>query len=208
MKENLAGTMYISAQKIMLQNAAVPIHLYHFLMRWNFLQWACTQLSPQTYIFFSSLFLGYRRAEPLEIHNQLFVAFKFWGIAHYIARSGLHLGILILLWQLIFSYVPLPWKYRQYIIIGVIGCYFLCSWSSVSFLRAFLSFFIGRIFALSKQSCLFIHSLSLTVACMLLANPVTLFFLDFQLSFGMTYALAWLQIIRNKHLSTKPLQNR
>lgn len=194
-KEGFTTTIYSSFSNISKLNAKKPFWAHFYTRRFALLTWSKNLFSSSTYALFSSLFLGYKWNEPIEKNRETFSPFKFWGISHYIARSGLHLAILIMLWHVILSYMPFAWHSKQWILIISSLFYFTCTWSSTSFLRALISFIIGRLFVCVKETAHFIHIIALTALCMLLYNPTLLFFLDFQLSFGMTFALAWLSNI-------------
>lgn len=192
MKEGLSATAHTSKSNIRKLNVQIPIWSYLYTIRFKLLLWSKKLFSPSTYALFSSLFLGYKWNEPIEKNRETFNAFKFWGISHYLARSGMHLAVLIILWYIIISYIPLSWYKKQWILIISSLFYFICTWTSISFLRALISFIFGRIFLCLNEPFIFIHIISLTALSMLIYNPTILFFLDFQLSFGMTFLLAWL----------------
>ena len=137
---------------------------------------------------FSSIFFGNKHNKKYffeKSKNQ----FKCWGILHFIARSGLHLMLFIFLWQLLFRLIPIPFAYKQWILIIFGIVYFFLSWASISFLRALFIFFAYKISPFFNTRVNLLHFLSLTALFMLINNPVLLFFLDFQLSFGLTFAL-------------------
>lgn len=205
MKEGFSATVYSSLENIKEHPLADSWWAVLYTIRFRLLDWSESIFSQSTHALFSSLFLGYKWSEPIEKNRETFSHFKFWGISHYIARSGLHLAILIFLWQCMLSYIPLPWRTKQWILIMGSLLYLLSTWSSTSFMRALANFIISRLFAYGKESVHFIHTLSLTALLMLMSNPTLLFFLDFQLSFGMTLALAW---INNIDIQKKSLQNK
>lgn len=150
------------------------------------------KLSPRSFIFFSKLFLGKRSTKnslEQKINNQA----KRWGALHYLARSGLHLVIVLSLYEALLKLIPLPFTLKQLLLLLLSLCYLLLSWTSLSFLRAFYSFVLLKSYMLLKKDTLFIHILTLTCTGMLLYNPFLLFSLDFQLSFGLTFALSWLK---------------
>lgn len=192
MKEGFAASAHLLSSQIKKTYLKPPLWAYCYTVRFGVLKWAHTLFSPSTYALFSSLFLGYKWNEPIEKNREIFSSFKFWGISHYLARSGLHLAILIMLWITLLSYIPLSWYKKQWILIISSLFYFMCTWTSVSFLRALLTFIFGRLFIYFNKPFPLIHIISLTAFSLLIHNPIVLFFLDFQLSFGMTFVLAWL----------------
>lgn len=149
------------------------------------------RLSPIALTLYASLFLGEKGSYKsiLErIQNQC----KQWGILHYLARSGLHLVIVLSVYEKILRAMPLPFTLKQIILLLLAGIYFLLSWPSISFIRAFIVFLLYKLFMLTYNQINFLHILNLTCILILVANPYQLYFLDFQLSFCLTFALAWI----------------
>lgn len=148
------------------------------------------KLSSTNFSFFSSLFLGNRLhvKESLENVND---QFKSWGIFHFLARSGLHLVVFLMIWQMLFSVIPLPFGIKQFLLTLIAFLYCLFSWTSTPFTRSFALFILGKICLINKKSFHLIHYLTLVCFGFLLYSPLYIFFLDFQLSFALTFALAW-----------------
>lgn len=147
------------------------------------------KLAPKTFPFFSSLFLGNKSICKKELETTV-DQFKTWGILHYLARSGLHLVIFILVWEICLCLIPTAFIFKQFFILFLSILYFLLSWTSLSFLRAFYIFVLYKFCVLFKKQTHFIHLLTLVCLFTLLTNPIQLLFLDFQLSFSLTFALA------------------
>lgn len=160
------------------------------------LEQAKKTLSPYTFELFASLFLGYRNGEKNK-ELELIDNFKSWGIVHLIARSGIHLTIITGLWQTFLCTVPLPFALKEIILMIIVLGYALLSWTSLSFLRAIYTFFLCKIIIVMGRGYHFLHILTVLALAMLLYCPTYLFFLDFQLSFGLTYAIAWLNNQKN-----------
>ncbi len=136
--------------------------------------------------YFSSIFLGYKK-EPIS--NQEKNLFNIWGISHYLARSGLHIVLFILIWQLILSLIPINLNFKNIILLLLVLLYTILSWSSISLLRAFYAFVFIQAGNLLNQQTKYLHLLSLTCLITLLLNPIQLFFVDFQLTYGLTFTL-------------------
>ncbi len=155
------------------------------------------QLSPATFNLFSSLFLGVKNKKALEaVNNQ----FKYWGILHYLARSGLHLAVVITIYETAFRLIPLSFALKNLILLLLGILYFFLSWPSISFIRAFIIFICYKLHVLSKIPPHFLHILIMTCLLVLIINPIQLFFLDFQLSFCLTFALGWLNLYRTDQI--------
>ncbi len=112
-----------------------------------------------------------------------------WGITHYLARSGLHIALLILIWTYFFSLIPIHLFFKRLILICMGTIYHLFSYSSISFIRALFLFLFattGKAFRYSIDGA---HLLLLICLSTIASNPIQLFFLDFQLTFLLTFCL-------------------
>ncbi len=190
-KEGLMGTVFTSKfeYKIIEHPMFCPSR-WIFDQKESLLQELEKKLTPETFTLFSSLFLGNRSINKkyMEATSE---QFKRWGIAHFLARSGLHLVIFVALWRFLLNLIPLSFYVKQFIILLLCCIYFVFSWSSISFIRAFASFILYKLSLLLKLQSHFLHILTLVCFTSLVINPIQLFFLDFQLSFALTFALAW-----------------
>ncbi len=165
------------------------------------------KLSRTTFALFSSIFLGNRQIVKKEM-NTIKDYYKTWGISHHLARGGLHLVIFIAIWGLLLNLTPIPFILKQLLLILICTIYLLLSWTSISFMRAFFTFFVYKLCTLSKVSPNTLHALTIVTFCLLFLNPVQLFFLDFQLSFGITGALAWFNLVMHAQNSVLTHTNR
>lgn len=145
------------------------------------------KIPKKSFSYFSAIFLGKKKEEiTYKDKND----FNIWGISHYLARSGLHIVIFILIWQILFSFLPLNIKFRNILLSLIVITYLSLSWETISILRAFYVFIFFQISKLTNRRANFIQILSLVCFILLLINPIQLFFLDFQLTFFLTFALA------------------
>ncbi len=158
------------------------------------------KMNRETADLFSAMFLG--KKNKTQTYDKSKDQFKIWGISHYLARSGLHLVIFIMIWHLILCLFPIPFRWKQSILIALALIYALLSWSSVSFIRALTVFMLYKIATIFEIQMHIVHSITLACLFTLLYNPAHLFFLDFQLSFALTFALAWLA---NSYNALKPI---
>lgn len=157
------------------------------------------KLSPLCFVFFASLFLGNRVCVKQSI-EKINEKFKRWGIYHLLSRSGMHLALFIFSWQITLSIIPLPFFIKQLIMLTLSFTYCIFSWTSTPFIRSLALFTLNRTCLITKNSYHLLHYLTLTCLFFLLYCPLYLFFLDFQLSFGLTFALAWLNQLYGQHL--------
>ena len=164
-----------------------------------------SKMSPKAFTFFSAFFLGNRKINKKE-NDILKQSCKYWGISHYLARSGLHLVMFIMIWEYLFRFIPLVFFCKQLLLLFLTLVYFILTWNSISFFRAFLTFICYKLFALSDVPTHTLHAIILVTITVLILNPTQLLFLDFQLSFGITFLLAWINQLR-MHEKRPSLQN-
>ncbi len=146
------------------------------------------KMSFQCYTLFSSLFLGNKTLNKKYL-GAIKEQFKYWGLSHYLARSGLHLMIFLLLFTFLLRLIPFSRSVKTFILTILCLLYALFSWSSISFTRALLTYLFYYCYIFFNCQINTLHILSLITCIILIINPLQLFFLDFQLSFGLTFAL-------------------
>ncbi len=200
-KEGVLSTLFIPFFKPdITRNSHYSIKKNLFKLQ-NFInESARSSLSPITYALFCSLFLGDKGSgkSTLENHSH---HFQEWGIAHQLAKSGFHLIIFIMVWTLFFSFIPFNFKIKHSLIILLCSCYYLLTPHSISFSRSFYLFLGSRLLQIFEWQAHTINILSLICYATLLLNPYTLFGLDFQLSFYLTFCLSWIaQLDRQKRI--------
>lgn len=98
-----------------------------------------SKLSPPAFALYTTLFFG-RKLGLYETHDEQYQLFQNWGIVHYLARSGLHVALLVSLWRYVIFILPLPFAIKELILLLCIIFYSFISWGSISFLRAFCMF--------------------------------------------------------------------
>lgn len=190
-KKGIAATAFAQTlQYSIIHRPTWSVRRWIFYKKKKLFQQLKIKLSPPTFALFSSIFLG-NRSESKSFLEKSREHFKSWGILHFLARSGLHLVIFILLWELIFSFIPLPFNIKQSLLIMLSIIYCSLSWTSVSFIRALAIFLIYKTSPLFNIRPNVLHLLTIICLSMLIINPTLLLFLDFQLSFGLTFALIW-----------------
>jgi hypothetical protein len=176
-KERVYATAHLTKKAIVsLQQAhtlALPVtqsHTVHTLMQ--------------------TIILGAKLNNPLYTHIKNVC--NWWGIRHYLARSGLHFSILFFLILYLLTFLPMPWHIKQTIISIVCVAVYTSTWYSVSFLRAFLFYLLITMCNVFHLRIVPIHLLNIVFCSIVLYNPFSLCFLDFQLTFSATYLLLWL----------------
>jgi competence protein ComEC len=189
------GHVITSQPIVCLQRPYFSINRWLIEKRNALLQKAEKKLSPLSFTLFASIFWGKKELNNYHM-EPIKDQFKIWGILHYLARSGLHVLLFIILWNWIFSFLPFRFGIKQLLLGLIIVGYHLLSWPSISFIRSIISFVFYKICLFNDLQINILHLLALTCTLVLLVNPFQLFFLDFQLSFGLTFALAWLSLLQ------------
>lgn len=157
---------------------------------------ATQSLLPVTKSLYASLFLG-NKTYVSSCYESIKEQFRRWGLSHYLARSGLHLVLIVALWVWFFRIIPAPFIHKQLGIALLVMIYAVLSWSSISFIRALSTFFLCKLCSsIWHHYYNNLHLLTVTAFYLLLQNPLHIFYLDFQLSFGITFALAWLHLLK------------
>lgn len=150
------------------------------------------KLSQKTFTYFSLIFLGNKQHTTID---KLRKTFNYWGLSHYLARSGLHIVLFIIIWQWILSLIPINFFLKRLLLILICMIYNFLSWYSIPFARAYFAFLLIEMGRLSSRQTYYLHILTLICTLILLFNPMQLFFLDFQLTFGLTFSLVWISHI-------------
>lgn len=144
-------------------------------------------MPKKVYNWFASLFLG---SKDVELSKERAI-FQLWGISHFLARSGMHLVIFLMLLSYILRLLPLPYLAKKIILIALCCLYILLSYSSISMYRAFFTLIAYTILHIGDRQIHALHALMVVTVLILAYNPAQAFFLDFQLSFGITFLLVW-----------------
>jgi predicted membrane metal-binding protein len=196
-KEKISATLFLESFEYSLaQRPLFSINRVLFYCRESLFATLHSKINSETFQLFSSIFLGNRSAVKKQMDSTK-EFFKIWGTSHYLARSGLHLIIFVIIWHFILSLMPLTFIIKQLFLIMLILVYALLSWSSISFERALLMILIYKWCIINRHPSHYVHLVILVTAMVLLLNPLQLFFLDFQLSFGLTLAVAWFNHIED-----------
>ena len=152
-------------------------------------------LSPLCYTLFCTLFLGMKQPQNKH-YKQLQKYCSYWGIMHFLSRSGLHAVLIMGIVGQILRLLPVPFLGKELISALCMLIYHSLSWPSIAFTRALTTLLLYKLFTLQRNTYKTLHILSLTTLGVLLVNPLQLFALDFQLSFGLTWTLAWFNEVR------------
>lgn len=159
------------------------------------------KMTLKTWSLFNTIFLGKKISN--EAYNFIKNYFNYWGISHYLARSGLHIFFAIIIWNFILSLFQIPYFLKNILISAIIIIYNSLSWTSISFSRAFITFLLYKYCSLQGFAINSLHIISLACLFFLIYNPFLLFSLDFQLTFSLAFCLA----IYNEQKNLKTILN-
>jgi ComEC/Rec2-related protein len=156
-------------------------------------------LTPHQAALFGALFVGNKTNYKKEVET-IQTQFRYWGVSHIFARSGMHISLIIGIILYLLFLIPMPYNMKIMLatLIGLL--YALLSWPTISFTRALIMFLWTNYCILARRYSSTLHLLGITTMLVLLWHPLNLFFLDFQLSFALTGALIWIctQIAKKK----------
>lgn len=121
--------------------------------------------------------------DKTDLNTELYESYQITGVAHILAVSGLHVGIVVLVLKKILQKL----KTNKYCIIAIVLAFlifyaYLCNWS-VSVLRAGTMAVIGLLAPLFFRRYDFLSSISFAGVLLLLVRPSSLFSISFVLSF-------------------------
>lgn len=191
-KNNVAATVFIPTLNFK-KIASPKNNLVTFLKKYkcNLLKKINLKMNSATKTMFNSIFLGKKTHNKTQF-TALRDNFQAWGIIHYLARSGLHLVIIGAIWQFFCNALRLSFISSNIIILLLMLIFYLLSWQALPFIRALIMIVCYRICRFYQLQIHVLHILNLSCIIILLSNPIALFFLDFQLSFVLTYGLVFL----------------
>jgi len=135
--------------------------------------------------FVGLMFFGCKEPKSEDVRD----LFGRWGLAHFLARSGLHIVIFVLLLTLLLRLFPCHQRAKSLLLFVVCLIYDALSWSSVSFLRAWILALLIITRNLIGRHTSYLHLLCLSCIGILAYNPCYLTSIDFQLTYALTFAL-------------------
>jgi len=124
------------------------------------------------------------------------------GVMHILAISGLHIGILYWMINLILRSFIRSSNIRFVVVISILCCFAVISGLSGSVVRAVLMFFIVGLGLMFQRKTNTINVLVLSMFAILIINPNFLFDIGFQLSYLAVFSIVYLYpLIQNKFKS-------
>ncbi len=144
------------------------------------------------YAFIAAITLGYKA----YLSDDLQEAFRASGTAHVLAVSGLHVGIIYMIINLLFSFLGKSgnlFMLRQWIVILVLWGYVFMAGMSSSVIRAAIMITIFCLGSLQHQRSFTYNTLAASAFLILIFRPMSLFDVSFQMSFGAVFAILFFQ---------------
>lgn len=141
------------------------------------------EFSHDAHSFLSALTLGHKQ----DLTNELVEAFRASGTSHVLAVSGLHVGIVYLVFAFIFSFLGKSRKsllLREILIITALWMYAMLTGLSPSVIRAAIMLTIVSIGIARNKRGFTYNTLAVAAFILLAYNPLYLFDIGFQMSFG------------------------
>lgn len=187
-KEGIVGSIFSKRPRaILIHRPSISLSRWSYQLLKKIRVTMSSRCNQRTLELFNTFFLGApSSASSIKTTKK---QYQLWGIAHYMARSGLHLMIIIWLLMQLCTMIPIHQRYKNGLFLIVIIFYSITSWASTSFLRAFWTFIVAQVSQLLMIDIHSVEIITLVTAVFLLYNPLMIFFADFQLSFLLTYGL-------------------
>lgn len=192
--KGFTGSAYISEinwKKTGRQSHAIPVqaqrlreralHMYRSLIS-----------DKETCAFISALTLGYKA----DLSDDLQEAFRASGTAHVLAVSGLHVGIIYGVINLLLSFLGKSGRryiLRQWLIILLLWLYVFVAGGSASVVRATIMLSIFCLGNMQHMKGFTYNTLAAAAFFILIFHPFSLFDVSFQMSFGAVVAILYFQ---------------
>ena len=146
----------------------------------------------EAFAFISAITLGY----TAYLSDNLQDAFRASGTAHILSVSGLHVAIIYMIIHLLFSFLGnygIRFILRQWLVICVLWGYVFLAGMSSPVIRAAIMLTILCLGTMRHQRGFTVNTLAASAFFILLFQPLSLFDVSFQMSFGAVYAILYFQ---------------
>jgi len=144
--------------------------------------------------------------DKTNLNQDLYDAYKGSGVAHLLAVSGLHVGLVSAIIYWILKRLRVNGWARVAIVASLLFCYaYLCNFS-YSIMRASIMSLVLMIAPLLFREHDLLNSICFAGIIILLIEPIAIFSLSAQLSFGCVFGIAMLVPIFQKWFSKVPVK--
>ncbi len=137
----------------------------------------------------AQLLLGLILGDTSELDKEVKKAFRMTGIAHVLAVSGLHFGILYMMMQTCFKYIKMPVRLSRVLIGTILMVFVLISGVSFSALRACFMILIHMLSTVLRRKYDLLNTLGFVALISVLVNPNVIWSVGFQLSFIAVFSI-------------------
>ena len=150
------------------------------------------RLEPDAHAFLAAITLGYKA----YLSDDLQAAFRASGTAHVLAVSGLHVGVIYMVINFLFSFLGKHgrgYAARQFLVITTLWAYALVAGMSAPVIRAAFMltiYCVGRAF---RRSGFTYNTLAAAAFFLLLCRPFSLHDVSFMMSFTAVFAILFFQ---------------
>jgi len=144
------------------------------------------------FAFIAAITLGYKA----YLSDDLQEAFRASGTAHVLAVSGLHVGIIYMIINLLFSFMGRSgnlFMMRQWLVLLLLWGYVFMTGMSASVIRAAIMISIYCLGTMQHQRSFTYNTLAASAFLILIFKPQYLFDVSFQMSFGAVFAILFFQ---------------
>ena len=192
--KGFTGSAYISGinwQKTGRQSYAIPVQAQRLRERALNLYRSLIN-DKETFAFISALTLGYKA----DLSDDLQEAFRASGTAHVLAVSGLHVGIIYEMINLLFFFLGKSGRryiLRQWLVILLLWLYVFVAGGSASVVRAAIMLTIFCLGNMQHMRGFTYNTLAAAAFFILIFHPFSLFDVSFQMSFGAVVAILYFQ---------------
>jgi ComEC/Rec2-related protein len=192
--KGFAGSGYVSAanwRKTGRQSLTIPILAQRFRAKaLDF--YRSFQLNPDAYAFISALTLGHQAG----LSDDLQEAFRASGTAHVLSVSGLHVGIIYMIINLMFSFLGTSGKQfviRQWLVILLLWGYAFVTGMAAPVVRSAIMLTIFCFGNMQHHRGFTYNTLAAAAFFILIFRPLNLFDVSFQMSFTAIAAILYFQ---------------
>jgi competence protein ComEC len=202
-RNRITGTLSLTGEPVLLPGLGLsPFHLWANQIREAFISRGNAVLSPSN----AKLLHGMLFNDEVddEANSEIVVDMRRTGTIHLLSVSGLHIGFVALLFNLIFGALKIPKKWRILPLIAGIGMYILMTGMEPPVLRAGIMILIFSVAELLGTNDNNLNRLSLAALILLWYNPSHLFEIGFQLSFLAMLGVVWVFPTVRDYFTIKP----
>ncbi|MDH7445483.1 ComEC/Rec2 family competence protein [Aquimarina sp. 2201CG14-23] len=178
---------------ISTNNPIISAHSIAHYIRANINQKLSFYFNNKQLSIINALLLGQRQ----DIDKNTFIDYRDAGAIHILAVSGLHIGILLMILNLILKPLERLKKYgkavKTILIILLLWCFAVIAGLSPSVLRAVTMFSFIAIGMYTNSRTSIYNALIISMFLLLCVQPLLLFSVGFQLSYIAVFSIVWIQ---------------